>query len=743
MSRRGREAREPRSALALARRLRNPPAHWWLLGLCFAAVLVLIVFQGICTHTLGASRETHRPFAGRAPLAGSEPLLSADGAALRSPQPPPGRRIALTFDDGPDPRWTPKVLAVLRAQHVPATFFMIGSQAARRPDLVRLVARAGGEIGNHTFTHADLGALPAWQRRAQIDFTEAVLAGVTGRYPRFIRPPYSATPDAVTPRDERVLAQLIGSRYLLALADYDSRDWTRPGVRRILANATPPHRGRGGVIMLHDGGGNRAETVAALRLLIPRLRREGYTFVPLRALLGLTAAEAEPRAPAWQRTRAVTFLSAVRLAFWVTRALGVAIALLGALIALRALIVLLLAGVQVRRKRRRPTEPYAPAVAVVVPAFNEAVGIEKAVRSLAASRYPGVEVIVIDDGSTDGTGTLVERLGLDGVRVIRRPNGGKAAALNTGVAATGGEVVVMVDGDTVFEPETIARLVRPLADPRVAAVAGNTKVGNRSGLLGRWQHIEYVMGFNLDRRMYEVLQSTPTVPGAIGAFRRDVLVQVGGVSGQTLAEDTDLTLAIGRHGFRVVYAEDALAWTEAPSTLSGLWRQRYRWSFGTVQAVWKHKAALLARDPRERRVGHRALPYLTLFQVLLPLGAPLIDLYAVYGIVFTDPGRVIGFWLAFNALQLVVALVAFRLDGEPLRPLWALPLQQFVYRQLMYVVIIESVISALVGARATWRHIPRTGDVELPELAELSLTPEPVLVPAPGPTPVPEQAPPG
>jgi hypothetical protein len=133
-----------------------------------------------------------------------------------------------------------------------------------------------------------------------------------------------------------------------------------------------------------------------------------------------------------------------------------------------------------------------------------------------------------------------------------------------------------------------------------------------------------------------------------------------------------------------------------------------------VQAVWKHKGAMLSRDPRERRIGRRALPYMIFFQVLLPMGAPLIDLYALYAVVFMHPARVIAFWLAFNALQLVIALVAFRLDRERLGPLWALPLQQFLYRQLMYVVIIESVISALVGARAAWRHIPRTGDIELP-----------------------------
>jgi len=381
-------------------------------------------------------------------------------------------------------------------------------------------------------------------------------------------------------------------------------------------------------------------------------------------------------------------------------------------------LVLPTAWLQVRRSRRRLAlvAPH-PSVSVVVPAYNEAVGIARAVRSLAASSYRDLDIVVVDDGSTDATADIVDGLGLDRVRVMRRANGGKAAALTTGIHDSTAEVIVMVDGDTVFEPETVERLVRPFADPVVAAVAGNTKVGNRRGLLGRWQHIEYVIGFNLDRRMYEVFESTPTVPGAIGAFRRDVLVELGGVSSDTLAEDTDLTLSIGRLGRHVAYAEDALAWTEAPSTLSGLWRQRYRWSFGTMQAVWKHKGAVVSRDPRQRRIGRRALPYMLFFQILLPIIAPLIDLYAIYGIVFTDPGPVIAAWLAFNLAQVVLGVVAFRLDGESLKPLWALPLQQFVYRQLMYLVIIESTISALVGARASWRHIPRTGDVEVPPSA--------------------------
>jgi cellulose synthase/poly-beta-1,6-N-acetylglucosamine synthase-like glycosyltransferase/peptidoglycan/xylan/chitin deacetylase (PgdA/CDA1 family) len=697
---------------AALRRL-SVPAHWRLLSFCFIVATVAILFEGIATHTVGASAEPHEAVGGRAPLAQSRPILVAEGSHLVSRQPPPGRRIALTFDDGPDPRWTPKLASLLRRERVPATFFVIGSQAARHPDIVRLLVRDGNELGNHTFTHVALSNGPLWQRRLQLDLTEAAIAGITAHYTRLVRPPYSATPDAVTPLDERDLAELAGSRYLIVLANYDSEDWARPGIAKIIRNASPPG-GTGGIVMFHDGGGNRSQTIAAVTALIPRLRARGFRFVTVSQLAGLSRSDVEPTAAQWQRRRGVVFAGAVRFGFVLVRGLLLLVGLVGILFAARVALVLALAGHQFRATKRRPNAPaYLPSVAVVVPAYNEAVGIERAVRSLASSDYPDFEVIVVDDGSTDNTAEIAEGLLLERVRVLRKPNGGKASALNTGIGASLAPVVVMVDGDTIFEPEALRRLVQPLADPTVGAVSGNTKVGNRRGLLGRWQHIEYVTGFNLDRRMYEVLQCTPTVPGAIGAFRRDALQEVGGVSGDTLAEDTDLTLAIGRTGRRVVYAQDARAWTEAPSSLGDLWRQRYRWSYGTMQAVWKHKGALLTRDPRERRIGRLALPYMILFQILLPIAAPLVDLFALYGILFGNALPVLGFWLGFNALQVLLASFAFRMDKEKLGPLWALPLQQFVYRQLMYLVIIESTVSALVGARAHWRHLTRTGEVNV------------------------------
>jgi cellulose synthase/poly-beta-1,6-N-acetylglucosamine synthase-like glycosyltransferase len=445
---------------------------------------------------------------------------------------------------------------------------------------------------------------------------------------------------------------------------------------------------------------------------VPRLRERGFRFVTTSELLGLPRRAVEVPASGGEQFRGHALIAALDVARLLTKVMTALLVALGVLSLLRFALVLLLARRHVATTRgRRAVESFTPPVSIVVPAFNEALDIEQSVRSLAASDYPEFEVLVVDDGSTDGTGDIAEELALPRVRVLRQANAGKAAALNRGLHAAGHDIVVMVDADTVFEPQTLRRLVIPLQDPRVGAVAGNTRVANRSRLIGRWQHIEYVMGFNLDRRMYEVLGCMPTVPGAVGAFRKVALIEIGGVSGATLAEDTDITLAIGRAGWNVAYADDARAWTDAPPSLGDLWRQRYRWSFGTLQAVWKHRAALWRRG--EGKIGRRALPFLLLFQIALPLLGPLVDVFAIYGLLFLHPLTVLAFWSGFTLLQLLIAIYGFRLDRESLVPLWALPLQQLVYRQLMYLVLIESVMSALRGLRIGWQRVRRTGHFDV------------------------------
>ncbi len=474
----------------------------------------------------------------------------------------PPRTIVLSFDDGPDPTWTPKVLDVLARHHVHGTFFVLGSEVLRHPGLVRRAVAEGHEIGNHSFTHPDLTEISTWQQQWQLSQAQLALIGVTGRTTTFMRPPYSFSNDSLDDVSWQLAKEVHDDGYVTVLADLDGRDWERPGVPAIVRNATPKN-GQGAIVLLHDAGGERSQTVAALDVLIPKLQAQGYRFATLGEALGLSPYHEATPGELW-RGRAL--LWATQGSGWVATALAGVLVVAGALTLLRLLLMVVFARRHGRSRRSRVWgPPVTEPVSVVVPAYNEKEGIESAVRSLVASRHE-VEVVVVDDGSTDGTGEIVEALGLPQVRVVRQENAGKPAAINHGVRIARNEIVVLVDGDTRFEPGTVGTLVQPFADSAVGAVSGNAKVGNRHGLLGRWQHIEYVMGFNLDRRLYDVLQCMPTVPGAIGAFRRRALLDVSGVSDDTLAEDTDVTAAVVRAGWKVVYEQGARAWTEAPAT---------------------------------------------------------------------------------------------------------------------------------------------------------------------------------
>jgi len=691
-----------------------PRTRWLLIIVVFTMFCCVLLTNGLVTSEIGIDAEgaTVDGPDNAVPLAVSEggPVIDLTHGRARTYAMPP-RTVALTFDDGPDPQWTPLVLAELAKYHVPGTFFVIGSSVARHPDLIRQIRATGSEVGVHTFTHPDLRTVSPARVDREIAETQIALAGATGEISYLVRPPYSSESSAVDNAGYGVLARLGQQGYVTALVDVDSNDWQRPGVARIVHDTVPPS-GQGGVVLLHDAGGNRSQTVAALDELIPRMQAQGYRFTTLTAGMHLPPADvpADPSDLALGRV----MLFAVEIATGFVSALEWSLLIVGALVILRLIIMVWVAVGHYRRRRSdrlswengpgaRPVGP----VTVVVPAHNEKECIAQTVRSLAASTHP-VEIIVVDDGSTDDTAAIVESLGLASVRVVRQPNGGKSTALNTGIALASYEVIVMMDGDTVFEPSTVANLVAPFADPAVGAVAGNARVGDRGRLISKWQHIEYVIGFNIDRRAQDRWRAITTVPGAVGAFRASALAEAGGVSSDTLAEDTDLTINIGRHGWRVVYQPTARAWTEAPATFGQLWRQRYRWSYGILQSLWKHRGAL--RDGvTPRRLAYLGLGTTALFQIVLPLLAPMVDVYLVYGMVFLAPVRTAVIWASVMGIQLVSGAIAFRLEGERLRALWLLPLQQLVYRQLMYAVLIQSISTALSGSRLGWQKAPRIG----------------------------------
>jgi len=685
-----------------------------LVSLVMVVFAVGLLVEGYTRGVLGENSASEPPPGPHAttPLAATGgPVIDGTGSRVRS-YALPARTAALTFDDGPDPTWTPKILAVLRRYRVPATFFLVGAHLASYPSLVREELRDGAEVGSHTYTHANL-ATAGWREDFELTLTQNALAGAAGLRTRLLRMPYSSEPDALTAADWRAARQAGRDGYLVVLTDLDTRDWARPGVARIVAAATP-RNGRGVIVMFHDGGGNREQTVAALPAIITRLKAEGYRFTTVTGGLRLPAGDAP--ATTSQQFAGTALVLTQQAADHGVALLAVVLVAASVLTVIRLSLLVGFAAAHRRRIRRgrarRPLryEPgFPPDVSVVIVALKKKAGIAATIRSMVTSRYRGrIEVIVVDDGSSDGTAAIARNLRIPYVRVIRQPNSGKPGALSRGIAEARSDILVLVDGDTIFQSDTLGRLIAPLADREVGAVSGNTKVGNRRGFLGRWQHLEYVMGFNLDRRLFDMLGTIPTVPGAIGAFRREALAAMGGVSADTLAEDTDLTMALCRSPWRVVYAPDAIAWTEAPSTLRQLWRQRYRWSYGTMQAMWKHRHAVIEHG-QSGRFGRYSLTYLALFHVMLPMIAPVVDVFSVYGVIFLNPTKVIGFWLTFVLLQALAAGYALRLDRERLRSLWALPLQQVVYRQLMYLVTIQSAITALIGTRQRWQVIRRAG----------------------------------
>ncbi|MEU2898316.1 glycosyltransferase [Streptomyces sp. NPDC001273] len=700
--------------MASRTRRRRVPLRLLLPLLFLVALMAMLMLRGyVHSEILADHRVQPEAAADRVPddiLEGGPVIDTREGRAETLSV--PDRHVVLTFDDGPDPVWTPKVLDVLEEHDAHAVFFVTGTMASRHPDLVRRMVAEGHEIGLHTFNHPDLSL----QSKDRIDWelsqNQLAITGAAGIRTSLFRPPYSSQSGAMD-NNSWPVTQYIGDRgYITVVNTHDSEDWRRPGVDEIIRRATP-QAGKGGIVLMHDSGGDRRQTVQALDRMLPDLKKKGYAFDNLTEALEAPSAHSPVTGVELWKGRAWVFL--VQASDNITGVLVVGLAVIGSLVIARFVLMLLLSASHARKVRRKGFAwgpPITEPVTVLVPAYNEAKCIEDTVRSLVESDHP-VEIIVIDDGSSDGTARIVESLGLPGVRVVRQLNAGKPAALNRGVANARHDIIVMMDGDTVFEPTTVRELVQPFGDPRVGAVAGNAKVANKDKLIGAWQHIEYVMGFNLDRRMYDVLRCMPTIPGAVGAFRRSALERVGGMSDDTLAEDTDITMAIHRDGWKVVYAENARAWTEAPESVQQLWSQRYRWSYGTMQAIWKHRRAVIDRGP-SGRFGRVGLPLVSLFMVLAPLLAPLIDVFLIYGLVFGPTDKTILAWFGVLAIQLACAAYAFVLDKEKLTPLLSLPLQQILYRQLMYVVLLQSWITALTGGRLRWQKLRRKGGVSAP-----------------------------
>lgn len=641
--------------------------------------------------------------------------------------------VALTFDDGPDPVWTSKILDILKSRNVPATFFVIGENALTERGLLQRLLRDGHEVGSHTYTHPNLAEASKSKTEFELNATQRLFQAFTGHSLRLFRAPYFGDAEPTTADELIPVAEAQKLGYLSVGLHVDPGDWQRPGAQIIIdktiagvEQSTPDRSGN--IVLLHDSGGDRSQTVAALPALIDQLRAKGYRFVTVSTLANLPPGTANPKISASDRLAAQIDLALFLLLGWLVIALKWLFLIAITLGILRAVLLAALALNQARRELRAIDPPIDPAthVTVLIPAFNEEQVIVRAINGVLDSRDVRVSVIVIDDGSKDRTSAVVTEAFADEprVRLLTLENGGKARALNRALALVDSEILIALDADTQFEPTTIARLARWFVDPRLGAVAGNAKVGNRVNLVTRWQALEYITAQNLERRALARLGAMTVVPGAVGAWRTSTLRAVGGYPADTLAEDQDLTIAIQRAGWTVQYDQDAVAWTEAPESFRALAKQRFRWAFGTLQCLWKHKAVIQSGKPRGlARIG---LPQAILFQILLAAISPIIDLALLVSLVATwmrveahgwaqtqtDLGYMLTFWLIFTAIDVLAAVIAFALERrERWRLLWLLVPQRIGYRQIMYYVVLKAVVQAMRGPRVGWGKLERSGNV--------------------------------
>jgi len=630
----------------------------------------------------------------------------------------PGK-IVLTFDDGPDPDYTPRILNILKREHVPAAFFVVGSMAEKNISILRREYEEGYEIGNHTFFHPDISTISLQRVNLELNATRKLIESVTGRSTILFRPPFNADAEPQTLAEVLPVAESKRQSYITIGESIDPWDW-QPGVTAdsIIARCIR-YKDAGSMLLLHDAGGDtREETVKALPAIIHYFKSHGYQFTTIADVLHKNKADLMPpiRDDANSGIMGTlydifvqgTFYGNWFMLYLFLSAIFLAIG--------RIVLIGILAVRQYyedKHEEVRHKNAALPPVSIIVPGYNEEVTAIKTIQSLLQLDYPVFEIIFIDDGSKDKTYELVNNAyGKHPlVNVLTKPNGGKASALNFGLAHSRYEFAVCIDADTQLKKDAIQHLMVHFTDDEVGAVAGTVKVGNETNIVTMWQSIEYITAQNMDRRAFDLINSITVVPGAIGAFRKAAIFKAGNFTSDTLAEDCDLTMRILKQGYVIKNSSEAIAYTEAPETLGALLKQRFRWSFGVIQSFWKNRDALF--NKRYSFFGMIGMPNILIFQIVLPLFSPLADLMMIIGLFGDKPMKILSYYIAFVLIDFLVSIIAFRMEKESLKKLIYIIPQRFIWRQLMYYVLFKSVRKAMKGEMSGWGVLKRTGNVKM------------------------------
>jgi len=623
------------------------------------------------------------------------------------------KKVVLSFDDGPDEKYTPEILDILKEQKIHAEFFVIGLNAENNLNVLKRIYDEGHEIGNHSFSHPNLAEINPERAAIELNTTRRIIESVTGHSTMLFRPPYNA--DAEPQSYDDIMPIVIASKqnYLTVAESIDPRDWEAGISVDSIMSRIKVQENYGNILLLHDAGGNREATIKALPEIIKYFRDKGYTFTTVSELLGKSRDEVMPLLKNQDDIYFSKFNWVIaEIIYWIEHILAslfIAAIILGIG---RTLFMAVLSFIEKRRSKKEIRELRINSlVSIIVPAYNEEVNSIRTIENLLKSDYENIEIVFVDDGSKDGTYTKVSAAfeGNEKVKVITKPNGGKASALNYGISAAKGDFIVCIDADTQLKKDAVKELLKCFNDERTGAAAGNVKVGNTINWITVWQSLEYITSQNFDRRAFALLNCITVVPGAIGAFRKSAVIEVGKFSTDTLAEDCDLTIRLLRAGYKIKFSNKAIAYTEAPETLKMFLKQRFRWTYGIMQSMWKNRDEIFSSA--HKGLGFVAIPNAIIFQFIMPLLTPLIDLLLIFSLISGHWWQTFLFYIVFTVVDLIAAIFAFSYEKENILKLWYLIPQRIVYRQLMFWVLCKSYIAAVRGTLISWGVLKRTGNV--------------------------------
>ena len=629
--------------------------------------------------------------------------------------------LALSFNGLGNSQQTQKLLALLESYAISATFFLSTSDLLLSKSRVEQIMAAGHSVGTQTRPRESRAAIWGVFSTIQNNLSQQLLQDELSHHALLVQNPSRY---GQFPGDGAVLDQL--------------QDLQTSGYLPVFSNlpapygAFAPHQfvhivrdialdAPASVLSFDFSEQNDNALNDVLPEILHQLEQDGFTFTTLPNAAGLTPAQVFPRSgnvPVF-RDQVIYWLMTVT---WI----GVQnfVFLLALIVALRSPIYLALAFI--RREKFAYDANFHPPVTIIIPAFNEAKVIQKTLESVLASDYPDLRVIVVDDGSSDRTRDVVSSIAqTDGrIELIEQDNHGKWFAEDQALNNVETPIFVIVDADTLLHQDAIKHLVQPFRDKTVGAVAGTVEIGNRDNVITACQAIEYKISQSVMRRAYEVFNGILVVPGAIGAWRKDAVFASGLVSGDTITEDADLTVALHRSRFKVVYAPLARSYTEAPNSVSAFMQQRLRWSLGMLQVAWKHKGAIIEGRP----VGFISILDAVWYRIVSSFVYPLVDIIvlstvATWGYRIATQGSlgltdlsisVIILFFALTFLDVINLAAAFWFERRfEWKLLFLVPFLRFGYRQLLYISSMRSIIHALSGRLRGWQKLKRTDTAQI------------------------------